>query len=67
MPIYKVTTPTETRHVKAGTKAAAINHVIRPGVTAEPLSADQVSEAYEAGIKVETATAADAQAEKEEA
>lgn len=59
MTVYKVTTPTETRVVKADTKAAAINHVIKPGVSAEALTADQVVDLMATGVKVETATAAD--------
>ncbi len=55
MPIYKVTTPTETRYVEAENKAAAVNHVIRPGVTAEALSPSQIVAAMRDGANVEAA------------
>lgn len=58
MSVYLVTTPTEKRLVKSDTKSAAINHVIRPGVTAESVNPDQLVSLLESGIKVETAVVA---------
>ncbi len=43
MSVYKVTTPTGVRLVDAKTAAAAINHVTKPGVTAEPLTASELA------------------------
>ena len=57
MAIYLVTTPKEKRLVKSDTKAAAINHVIRPGVTAEAVSAEDLADMMTGGMKVETAVA----------
>lgn len=57
MAIYKVTTPHETRFVRAKNQATAINHVLKPGVTAESLSADDVVDIPR--DKIETADASD--------
>lgn len=60
MPIYKVTTQVngaaQDRIIDAKTKAQAINYVTRSGVEAEVLTASQLLEFIQAGVKVETAT-----------
>lgn len=55
MPVYIIKTAHETRYVEAETKAAAIAHVIRPGVTAEALNPSQIVAAMRAGVNVEIA------------
>lgn len=66
MAVYLVKTSTEKRLVKAKAQAAAINHVVRPGVTAEPLNPDQLADfladAENAGVKIEVASVVDEQA-----
>ena len=63
MAIYKVTTPKGVWYVKSNTKAVAVNHCIRPGVSAEPLSPDEVAELYESGVKPEVVSADDEKAD----
>lgn len=55
MPVYKVKSAAGERIVLAKNQATAINHVIRPGVTAESLTADDVAKIAAAGTKIETA------------
>ena len=60
MPIYLVKGPGENqRLVNAGAKSTAINHVIRDTITAEPVSATELAEWLETGLKIEKATAPD--------
>lgn len=54
MPIYLVITPAGERLVDAPTKSSAINHVIRPGVTAQALSVDDFYKKIKGGAVVET-------------
>lgn len=53
MPVYKTTINgvAEPRYVKADSAAQARNHI----VTAEPLSADELSDAIDEGAKIEKA------------
>ncbi len=58
MPIYHVKTPTSEHIVEAGTKAAAVNHVVRETITAENLTAtDLVYLQRTKGLQIETANA----------
>lgn len=53
MTIYKVTTPTERRLVKAVSRAQAINHVVKPGVEAIPVTPDELLSLIQEGVTVE--------------
>lgn len=56
MPIFKVTTPTEIRLIRAAKKASAINHAIRPGVDASPVNPEELLVLLTQGLKVEDAS-----------
>lgn len=58
MPVYLVTvqgSPTPTHLIDAPTKAAAINHVIRNTVSANPLTASELYKHIQGGSSVEQA------------
>lgn len=65
MPIYEVTTPKGTKLVEASTKAAAIKHVITPGVSAKVLKPTELHKLLKAGHEVEEAIAEDEKADTE--
>jgi hypothetical protein len=57
MPVYHVKTPSGEHLVDATTKAAAINHIIRNSVTADPLKSSDLVKLMQKGLTVETASA----------
>ncbi len=66
MPIYLVKTAQGNRLVDAKHKAQAINHVVKDTITAEPITASDMVTQMDAGLKVEKAAAAPAEAKPAE-